>query len=653
MVPRGLMSWPGVAQIERGSFTFTQGINPSVATIEILPQDPSTIPLDGTLTITFGDVQLDFPDSRIDVASFDYSPQGLIWRLNIYDRRWKWKFAGAYGPVSGWWNQRFAAIQPAPQDWQLGYVQLGSVNPDTLQTPQQMAEMLLAAMGEASWDVSALPNNSLPEAVWDNDNPAQLLQDLCESLGSRVVLGLDNMVRIVQHGVGSDLPAGGVEHESDVVDPPEIPDSILVVGGRTRYQVDFLLEAVGLDVDGVVKPIGQLSYAPNPKDPTTLGGFGSILSLDPEVGFGEIDGWEQLDILPENTPPRIAKAYLLGGTSNQVNPRYLARQTVWRWWRISVENGSADNSKKPPLIPGWGLPLGGSPPAPPDPPKGGKGKRKQAAANKKQKLPPIDPNEQWGTRLTALWQILPIEDVQVLGWYDNANNFVPYDATAYGRYVYPAWNTLQIAGATNQDAVNNFTSNTAVACEYQIDRERGIIMFEEPIYFYKVENNTIVQPFLYLRCTVSVRSFNSSAPERFYLLRDLGGGRGTGPRVIKREEIVRQIVPEYDAKFNVKSLFTNDEGIVQEANYAIDAALLEYQTKQPQDVTYMGIVPIAVDGTIQQVTWSVGPQGATTRAARDTEVFFHVPSYRERTLMNSLRDMTPAVRGLQAQTRKK
>lgn len=619
--PRGLMVWPGIEQIEAGHFALLQGITPSVATLEILPQDPSTIPIDGTLSITFGDVEIDFPDCRIDRASFEYSPSGFVWRLSIWDRRWKWQFGGPAGPISGNYNQRFSTIQPAPQDFQLGSFQLGSIDPVTRRTPQQLAAALLLVMGETGFDVSQLPNTALPEVNWERDNPAQELQRLCDELGCRVVLGLDNLVRVCATGLGADLPTEDIEHESDVLDPPEIPDSIMVVGGKDRYQADFLLEAVGLDVDGTIKPIGQLSYAPDKKDKTGLGGFGSLLDFwDSEVGFREISGWEQEDIVPPLTPPRIAKVYLLGDNSNQVNPRYLARQSVWRWWRISVENGSADDRKKPPAIPGLGSIA--------------------------------------GSRIKALWQILPLEDVQILGWYDNTNNFVPYEAKVYGRYFSPAWNGLLGVGPPIQDAQFNFTVNTAVACEYQVDKERGIVMFDEPLVFIKADN-TAVQPFLYLRCTVSVRDFDTYAFIEYQRTRNLSdslglgtGSHNTGSRIIKRPEIIRQVVPQYDQKFKATAIFSTDSVNDAEADQAIDAALLEYQVKTPQVCNYMGIVPISPDGAITQVEWSVGPQGATTRAARNTEVNYAIPPFRERALAALLPAQGATVKRLQDQARR-
>lgn len=653
---RGLISYmafPGIESIERGTFTLTQGTTPSVGTLDIQPQTVSTIPLDGTLTIIGGDIKVSFVHCRIDKASFAYGPDGLVWRLSLYCRRWKWRFAGPHGPVSGWFNQRFDTIQPTPNNAdQMGTFQLGSLNQDSLLTPQQLAAQLFDALGEEGYDVSALPNDRLPEAVWDMDQPAPLLEELCSRLGCRVVIGLDraNSAKIVRLGVGSALPTENIEYANAVIDAPELPDSIAVIGGRNRYQVDFRLTPVGLDVDGTIKDIWDLSYAPvqylegdAKPDPFNLGGWGQIGYPDSEIGFTEIAGWEISDVIPPMTPPNIAAAWQVRGLAPQVNPRQLARQSVWRWYRIEMDI-AADGSNAGALIPGWGVPYGSgrngplvinglpNPQAPPGAKKGGK--------------------TEWGKRIRALWQVLPLEDVQVVGWYDNTNRFHALAAFVYGKYYSFSWDGVGAGVAANQDADLNFTTPVPVGMNYAIDRERGLVIFDEPMLLFNGQTNAFYPAAIFLRCTVSPRAFATQAPDRFYLERDLGGSNGTGPRLLRHEEIFRNVACAYDKNFNVTALFTNDEAVVAQANYAIDAALLEYQIPAAQDVMYSGIVPIACDGANREVSWAVGPEGAFTRVARNTEVHPAVPPYRERMLLSSLARTTETTRRLQQQSRK-
>ena len=41
-----------------------------------------------------------------------------------------------------------------------------------------------------------------------------------------------------------------------------MPGALLLVGGPTVFQDDLPLEAVGIDLDGTIRPINELSYAP-------------------------------------------------------------------------------------------------------------------------------------------------------------------------------------------------------------------------------------------------------------------------------------------------------------------------------------------------------------------------------------------------------
>src|SRR5262249_52141696 len=80
------------------------------------------------------------------------------------------------------------------------------------------------------------------------------------------------------------------------IDPPVCPDSLLLVGGPTRFQTMFRLEAVGLDTNGQIVPIDNLSYKP-------VSGWGQ------EVWFGFAN---------------VIDAAARG----------LGRRTVFRWYRI-------------------------------------------------------------------------------------------------------------------------------------------------------------------------------------------------------------------------------------------------------------------------------------------------------------------------------
>jgi hypothetical protein len=263
--PQGIIRFPGVRKILGGEFTLTHGISPSVATIRVV-NDPAIAPRVGTLTLGFGRIRIRFPDSLLDVARI--SVDGGTATLRIFDRRWKWQ----WGVITGRHSDR---------------------------TPQDLAIMLLRAMGERRFSVTELPNWDRPSVDWVSANPAQELQALCEQRGCRIVLDTFNRVMIRRVGRGRRLPQRNVISSGLSIDPPDRPDSVQVTTGPARFQARFDLEAIAEDVDGKIKPIGQVSYL-------ALGAWQT--------------GWP-------NSFVAIAE-------QSGDEARKLALKTLWRWYRI-------------------------------------------------------------------------------------------------------------------------------------------------------------------------------------------------------------------------------------------------------------------------------------------------------------------------------
>lgn len=271
------MTFPGVSQVLRGDYTLSAGISPSTAALEVAPQ-AEPFAESGPLQITFGRTRITFPDCRIADAFIPTGSSGTIITLTVLDRRWKW----AFGQISGIYNARLAS---------------GKIQDGTEKTPRELAKLLLDAMGERGYTVAELPDESRPETNWTHDNPASLLAELCDSLGCRIVLGLDNRVSIRRVGYGRQLPQYQTRQTNGHgVDPPERPDSLLIVASPTRFETKFRLEAVGQDRDGTISPIDDLTYSPS-------------------------GGWAEQH--PE----------LLSGVTSQQD-RETALRTVFRWYRI-------------------------------------------------------------------------------------------------------------------------------------------------------------------------------------------------------------------------------------------------------------------------------------------------------------------------------
>lgn len=299
MAEYGIVEFPGIQQVISFSLTYSHGISPSVCVVEIVPQE-DFVATDGNLKLSFQGTEITLKNCHIDSMSYTRDGAGRIWRLAILDRRWKWSFE-LKGAVSGTYN----TLQPSD----------GKIDVKTEKTPRELAEICLKAMGETGYDVNALPNSTRPEINWDYAIPAEALASLCDPLGCRVVLGLDDKVKIVKLGRGGDLPgsSGGgdvpIVDDSGTVDPPERPDKLVLRGAFIRFQAQLKLEPVALEVDGRIVKLSDASYKP-------AAGW-SYISLDG-------DEWED-----------IGDA---GGLVQGVTPRELkkvANESVYRWYRVT------------------------------------------------------------------------------------------------------------------------------------------------------------------------------------------------------------------------------------------------------------------------------------------------------------------------------
>lgn len=299
---QGLASFPGIFTVKSSRYSLVHGITPSVATLTIVPQ--ATLPArDGALEFTFGSTRIVLEGFRIDFLSATRNDQGEIYQISLFDRRWKWQAQSGGGHISGHYNLRLDD---------------GEVDPELEKTPQQLASLCLEAMGErrGSFDVRQMPNVGRPEVVWDFENPSMALASLCESLGCRVVLGIDNRVTICRLGVGASLPIDDdVMELTGAFNPPERPDSLLFVAGTSSFQVDLVLFPVGKENDGSIKYIEDLSYKPP-------------------------GGWHTCE------PLLMAKVA-------DDRDRKLALQSVFRWYMIDHEK-NPDGSGPPLEIPGYG-----------------------------------------------------------------------------------------------------------------------------------------------------------------------------------------------------------------------------------------------------------------------------------------------------------
>jgi hypothetical protein len=566
-MPDAQATFPGIDQVKEWNFTLSQGIAPGTGTMRILPQS-LLIQAEGTFSIQYPGGSIDFPNALLNLANATLDDSGQFLILQFLDRRWKWEF----GYISGLYNFR------KPN---------GQVEPLSEKTPQELCSLLLDTMHESGYDVSDIPNDTRPAVDWSDDNPAQELSSLVESLGCRIVLGLDNKVRIKQVGVGAPLPPGGAKNVGYGIDPPQRPHKIRYVCGPTKIEMEWYLEPVGSEFGGQIKPIDDLSYKPT-------------------------DGWK-------NEYPTVFSGVFLR------EHRALALQTVYRWYRIRAATTFADQVQAgqlaelvaPEVRAALGLPASSD----------------------------TDPEKS----TKELWQVLPLE-TELLRVYSTVNSGFSQAAAAklHGTY----W--LQDLGDySNSFDGNTFTDadgNTSLGQEikhgWSLDAENGVVQFSD--FTVKVDPTTgeFTPARLFLRTACIIKSKSTRQPYREIVERVLSTPEQGQPelvRVIKNDDVFRGI--RWKNGVNNAAPTIEESGDWQaQANYEIDAAILEYQAIESADVEYVGIIPIDLDGARQQVSWAGGEGGYNTRASINSEHDPFVPSYKEKRRIETVKKLSAGLK---------
>lgn len=525
--PQGIARWGKVKDFISAQMTFAPGISPSTCKITIPPQQIGGMQ-SGTLTFEYGGKSWHLYKCRLDsVVSTTDDNGAIVWEMDILDRRWVWQECGR---ISGFYNAREG----------------GQIRPGTEKRPKAMAELCLRAMGEKRWDLGTFDFDTFdmrPEVDWDYTLPAEALADLCEKTGHLIVLGLDDQVHICRKGSGKPLPSIDYLDGSEVFDPPDPPGKVVVVGGRTRFQQDFKLEAVGLEVDGSIRPIDKLSYAPQYRGMK----------------------WSHFD---------------LHGFTGMPEPRdrKLAEATVYRWYRV----------KTPFFLPG----IQGE--------------------------------------IKSLDRTLPLEQKQVERW-QHEGIVQPRPRWVYGHF-YPG------DESTNDEEEDKTHPSIKDGAQYtkgfQLDVERGIVQFSQPVYRLVDDNSTVAGKYmipadLRLRTACSLRDADTLGwvREEWAAVPPVKSSVLKSIRYIMHEDVVVEWHVEMGRMGGWKN---NLRAATREADKRLAAAMLEYQPKDSASMTYPGLHEIEPDGAILQVSWVIASNGrATTRVSRNREESHIAPGQQE------------------------
>lgn len=514
---QGLASFPGVIQVVSCRYTRGLGCQPGFAILEMLPQS-QLIPVNGTLTFSFNGLSITLPKCRADFGSTDYSiNSGKSVFIKIFDRRWAWK----WNEISGRYNVRNTD---------------GSLDTDTEKTPQELATLLLEALGEQGFDVSNLPNDDRPFVDWEYDKPAPELDRLCEQYGCRVCLKIHtNKVVIVKLGEGQLLSTTNLFRLTENFDVAEKPDKLKLVGGWVRFQSKLKLQAVGQEKDGAIKPIDDLSYKPT-------------------------DGWSGVS---DETFAVVSDA----------EERKLAQDWIWKAYQIVSQSDGTQE------VPEYG-------------------------------------------DIEDINNLKPI-DAFLIETYEDANAVTLFRPA----YVEGIWWNTDTQFNINQDAGTRYPG------KFSIERENGIVRFTEEVY--QLDAATRTEAELYLMCSYHARDPEKRHRIRYIQDKDLGGNNGTGPEIIKRQDIVYTVRATYDTTDPTQPLepVNNQEQVESDAQSQLDAKAEEYKSFKAYDAGYNGLVQIELDGLTRQVTFSVSKDnGAETLVSVNCESDPYVPRYSQRKL---------------------
>jgi hypothetical protein len=130
-----------------------------------------------------------------------------------------------------------------------------------------------------------------------------------------------------------------------------------------------------------------------------------------------------------------------------------------------------------------------------------------------------------------------------------------------------------------------------------------------------------------LQTGIFVRDPLTNSPYCYFKVIPTGNAAGTTPRVYSHPDVQLNITCDFDPKnMPVKARILEADPLLRADSY-LAAHLAEFLVSGGTTVDYNGIMAIDLDGAVQQVTWSIGGDGATTTASVNSEHSAWIPPY--------------------------
>ena len=239
------VAFSGIEAIHKATISKHRGVKPSKATLVVRAQGTAP-PSIGTLTLTDTNASEAWQEAAIAWAQRRHitntSPH--LVSVIVSDRRWKW----AQQTISGVYNTRLDD---------------GSVATTNKKSVRELITVIFQAMGETV-DASAAPNDLYPFTSWTGTRCHLAIHRLLSQVGCTIALNYQtNQAVVSKRGTGAQLPQTGTE-----IEPPltltvgPAPSKLKLECAPVVVQSKIKLEAVGIDTDGSIKRIDDLSYKP-------------------------------------------------------------------------------------------------------------------------------------------------------------------------------------------------------------------------------------------------------------------------------------------------------------------------------------------------------------------------------------------------------
>ncbi len=498
----------------------------------------------------------------------------------------RWKWK--FGQISGYYNTRMERV----------------IKAGTEKNIKELMQLCLQSMNEEGYDLSTVPTNVFPEIEWDYELPAEALAKLCDLIGYRIVFQWSrNRVAILKQGEGRRLAQENATDFAATFDPPESPRSLRFVGNRILWEAPLALEAVAQDVDYSWKLLDDpsLSYRPE-------GGWSDDIDLD----FGNFIG--------------NLRVGTISGTSDV---RRWAMANAFRKYRIKATSDftklpNAEGLLRPLMLP---HPDGNT-----------------VVVNKREQLLPIlrERLATYRADVVAGKIIRQQKPAVIYGQFDGMT--ASYLANIEDSEV------ASSSGGPGWLADGSPPKNMVYTGGWNIDAERGIITFSEPVFrpdyspvrttrkdgsSYTPKSMSYKPAILWLRTAFGVRDEMTRAWLNWEIERELDSAARTQPLYVRRPDILLSLLIDTDgAIFDLENVGRED--YLKAANFYLNEMQKKLEIRDPVAVTYPYIRREELDGAIQQVTWSITNRGAFTKVSRNREEPILGYSYAEQRLFQQV-----------------